>query len=57
MNGEVELFERYIFEEGTVGEAVHRAAYDGFMTAMLYLKPHRLIQSQIIDNKLVLKNL
>lgn len=54
---EFDLFEQYIFEEGVVGESIHKAAYDGLATAMMYLKPHRLFQSQLLDNTLVLKTL
>jgi hypothetical protein len=52
-----DLFEQYIFEEGVVGESVHKAAYDGLATAMAYIKPTRLLQSQMLDNTLVIKTL
>lgn len=55
--GHPDLFELYVFEEGVVGESVHKAAYDGLATAMTYLKPTRLLQSQMLNNTLAIKTL
>lgn len=52
-----DLFEQYVFEEGAVGESIHKAAYDGLATAMMYLKPTRLFQSQMVGDTLALKTL